>query len=144
MALVAPFGIKPSDGFIADMYIGTTAEYLKLSIAQPEAGGEFAALFNSATPEVIESWEDARVETAQLAWEPYMNNPALEHHLPGLIGLPSLILWGEKDAILPRSAAEAYARAIPSARLEVLSGCGHRPEIERRDAFVAALRSFLD
>lgn len=144
LALVAPFGIKPTEGHITDMYIMTTAEYLKSTVADVNATPEFAPLFNAATPEIIESWEDARIETAQLAWEPYMHNPSLADHLRGLHGVPTLIVWGDADSVLPRSAVAAYAEAIPGARLEVLKGCGHRPEIERRELFVKMLQRFFD
>lgn len=41
--------------------------------------------------------------------------------------VPTLIAWGEKDRVLlPRQAARA-ARAIPSARMLTLAGCGHVP-----------------
>ena len=143
LALVAPFGIKPSEGVISDMYIVTTAEYLRSSVANPDATPEFATLFNAANPQTIEAWEDARIETAQLGWEPYMHNPTLEHHMKGLGGLPALVVWGEKDTILPASGARAYAESIPGAKLEVLAGCGHRPEIERRDVFVKTLGRFV-
>jgi pimeloyl-ACP methyl ester carboxylesterase len=143
MVLVAPFGIKPSEGFIADMYIGTTAEYLRASVADPDASPEFAALFNAAPASVIESCEDARIETAQLAWEPYMHNPALERHVEGLDGLPTLVIWGEHDAILPKSAVEAYVRAIANSRLDIIPGGGHRPEIERLGPFLESLTGFL-
>ena len=144
MTLVAPFGIKPSEGYIADMYIVTTAEYLRSSVADPGKTEEFGPLYNTAPPEVIESWEDARIETAQLAWQPYMHNPALPEHLKGIGRLPSLIVWGDKDAILPRSAVEAYSQVIPAARLEILQGCGHRPEIENREAFMRMLQRFME
>ena len=144
LVMVAPFGIKPSQGYITDMYILTTAEYLKSSIADPDATPEFATLFNSATPQTIESWEDARIETAQLAWEPFMHNPSLEQHVRGLNGLPTLIFWGTKDSVVPESAMRAYAEAIPGSKLEVFEGCGHRPEIERRHEFVKSLTRFID
>jgi pimeloyl-ACP methyl ester carboxylesterase len=144
MVLVSPFGVKPDHGVILDMYIVTTAEYLKASVADPEKTPEFGTLFNQATPQTIESWEDARIESAQLGWEPYMHNPSLPHHLRGLEGLPSLIVYGEKDAILPESAAKIYAQSIPGAKLTVLKGCGHRPEIEDAAAFVKTLTTFID
>ena len=144
MILVTPFGIKPTEGVIKDMYIGTTAEYLKGSVADPERTEEFGRLFNTASPQTIESWEDARIETAQLAWEPYMHNPSLVHHVRGLAGLPTLIIWGDLDTVLPRSAAQAYADNLPEAALKVLKGCGHRPELERRGEFVELITRFTD
>ncbi|HEX5228581.1 MAG TPA: alpha/beta fold hydrolase [Bryobacteraceae bacterium] len=143
MTLVAPFGIKPPEGEIFDMYIGTTAEFLKVSVADPEGTPEFERVFGKAGPETIEAWEDARIESAQLAWEPYMHNPSLDHHVRGLDGLPTLVIWGSRDTVLPKSAAQAYADNIPKARLAVIEGSGHRPELERREEFLSVLRSFI-
>jgi pimeloyl-ACP methyl ester carboxylesterase len=144
LALVSPFGVKPEQGVIMDMYIMTTAEYLKASVVDPEKTAEFGKLFNQATPQTIESWEDSRIESAQLGWEPYMHNPSLPHHLRGLKGLPALVVYGEQDAILPESAAKTYAQNIPGAKLVVLTGCGHRPEIEDAATFVKTLTKFID
>jgi non-heme chloroperoxidase len=41
------------------------------------------------------------------------------------ITAPTLILWGDQDAILPRSDQEALASAIPNARLVIYPGSGH-------------------
>lgn len=143
MVLVAPFGLKPSEGYIADMFLMSSAEWIRAGFAQPDQAAEFAALYGAAGPEQVEAWEDARVECAQLAWQPYMFEPAMERLLPAAGRLPSLVIWGDKDVIVPRSAAAAYANALPNARLEVIAGCGHRPEIERREAFLDLINTFL-
>lgn len=61
----------------------------------------------------------------------------------GEIGAPTLILWGEQDALLPREEQEWRATAIPDATLKVYPETGHlahwvRPEWVARDleAFV--------
>jgi pimeloyl-ACP methyl ester carboxylesterase len=41
------------------------------------------------------------------------------------IKAPTLIIWGDQDAILPRSDQEALAAAIPGSRLVVYPGAGH-------------------
>jgi len=143
MALVAPFGIKPTEGYIMDMFPMTSADYLKASVADFAATPDFEHLYGEASAEQFELWEDARTECARLAWEPYMHNPSLEHLLGGLAGLPTLIMWGDKDKILPESAVRDYAKAIPRARLHVLKGAGHRPETENADEFVRELEEFL-
>jgi pimeloyl-ACP methyl ester carboxylesterase len=143
LTLVAPFGLKPSEGVIADMFLMTSAEYIRASFADPTAVAEFPALFGDAGPELIESWEDARVECAQLGWQPYMHEPAMEMLLPAAGQLPVLVVWGDQDAIVPEAAVRAYAQGLPNARLEVLPGCGHRPELERSERFAALTRDFF-
>lgn len=143
LALVAPFGLKAPGGDIADMFLMSSAEWIRAGFADPDATAEFAALYGSAGPEQVEAWEDARVECAQLGWQPYMHHPAMAQLLPAAGDLPVLVAWGDKDVLTPRSAVEAYARGFPKGRLEVLAGCGHRPEIERREAFLDLLNTFL-
>ena len=49
----------------------------------------------------------------------------------GTIAAPTVVLWGEQDAYLPRSEQEALAAAIPGARLETLPNTGHIVHWER-------------
>ena len=45
------------------------------------------------------------------------------------VAQPVLLLHGERDALVPRGAAEYLARVLPCARLEVFAGAGHAPFI---------------
>ncbi len=143
MALVAPTGIRPPEGEILDLFIVTARAYLNASVHDAAATPEFAALYGEETPEQFEAWEDARAESARLAWKPYMHNPSLPHLLEGVQGLPTLIVWGRDDRIVPVSAGQAYNRAIAGSELAVFNNCGHRPEIEHTAQFVNRARDFL-
>jgi len=58
-------------------------------------------------------------------------------------GMPTLLLWGTRDAVLPfRHAAVAQA-AMPASRLEVFEGAGHFPHHHDPARFLAVLRDFL-
>jgi len=57
--------------------------------------------------------------------------------------LPLLIVWGEKDPIIPvEHGREAHAQ-LPSSRLEVFEDTGHVPQLERPGRFIAVLERFL-
>jgi 3-oxoadipate enol-lactonase len=60
----------------------------------------------------------------------------------GAIAVPTLVLAGEHDGLLPD--CELIARSIPGARLAVIPGAGHVASMEEPEAFTAALRAFLD
>jgi pimeloyl-ACP methyl ester carboxylesterase len=143
LMLVAPFGLKPSKGVIADMFLMSSAEYIRASFADAQAVQEFPVLFGDAGPGQIEAWEDARIECAQLGWQPYMHEPAMEPLLQAAGALPALVVWGDKDAIVPEAAARAYVEGLPNAKLEVLPGCGHKPELERPNRFLELTTGFL-
>ncbi len=63
--------------------------------------------------------------------------------LEGVKDLPTRIIWGRDDAIVPLSARQAYNKSIAGSELFVFDNCGHRPEIEQTDAFVDRVRRFL-
>lgn len=63
----------------------------------------------------------------------------------GTIGAPTVVLWGEEDAFLPRTEQEALVAAIPGARLVTFPGTGHIVHWERpaevADAIVELART---
>ena len=61
----------------------------------------------------------------------------------GEIGAPTLILWGEQDALLPREEQERRAAAIPSATLREYPETGHLAHWVRPEWVVRDLEAFL-
>jgi len=62
----------------------------------------------------------------------------------GRIGTPTLVVWGERDTLVPTRLAEEWRDAIPGARLELIPRAGHVPMVENPSAFVAAVLAFLE
>jgi 3-oxoadipate enol-lactonase len=60
------------------------------------------------------------------------------------IGVPTLVIAGEKDLGAPPSAARAIAEAIPGAEMEILADCLHQTAIEAPGRFNRRLRAFLE
>lgn len=58
-------------------------------------------------------------------------------------GVPTLVIWGEQDRIIPVDHAHTAHAAIPGSRLAILEGVGHFPHAEAPDLFVTTLREFL-
>ena len=144
MVLVAPTGIKPPTGEILDMFLIVAKEYLESSFLDHSSTEEFPTVCpEEPSPEQVELWECAREESARLAWRPYMYHPALPHLLGRLKDLPTLLVWGDQDGVIPISAGEAYQQAIQGARLEIISGCGHHPESEKTSEFVGLVHDFF-
>jgi pimeloyl-ACP methyl ester carboxylesterase len=61
----------------------------------------------------------------------------------GEIAAPTLILWGEQDALLPREEQERRAAAIPDATLTVYPDTGHAVAAERPEWVVRDLEEFM-
>jgi len=81
----------------------------------------------------------------------YRFDPACEHirrpvdawPLLGRITAPTLIIRGERSAVLPRDTAERMAKLIPSARLEELSGAYHHVTLDAPAALAECLLAWL-
>jgi pimeloyl-ACP methyl ester carboxylesterase len=56
---------------------------------------------------------------------------------------PTLLLWGERDSIIPPLHGEEMRRLIPGSRLLVLRGTYHNPMVDAPEAFNRAVLSFL-
>jgi pimeloyl-ACP methyl ester carboxylesterase len=143
MVLVGPMGIKPTEGEIMDIFPITMRTHLRATVADPHGTPEFLKLYGGEmTPEQFEAFEDARAESARIGWEPYMHNPALPYLLRGT-KVPTLLVWGTKDRVVPRGCIDEYKKAIPGAQVATIEGAGHRPEIENSSEFVKIVSRFL-
>ena len=74
---------------------------------------------------------------------PAFANDSLDGRLAG-ITIPTLVVWGEYDQLIPLAKGRRLAAEIPGARLVVVPDAGHAPMIETPSAFLAALGNFLE
>ena len=58
--------------------------------------------------------------------------------------IPFLIVWGERDPIIPVAHAHAAHRLVPGSRLEIFRGAGHFPHLDDPLRFVRVLTDFMD
>lgn len=74
-----------------------------------------------------------------------MRQTVLTDPVPQLrpILVPTLLIWGEQDAMIPFANSSDYLRALPNARLAALPGVGHLPQEERAAEGLRALSDFL-
>lgn len=58
--------------------------------------------------------------------------------------MPTLIVWGDRDKIIPLVHAYKAHEAIPNSRLEIMQGVGHYPHVEKPLRFVEIVVDFLE
>jgi pimeloyl-ACP methyl ester carboxylesterase len=58
--------------------------------------------------------------------------------------IPTLIIWGDRDDVIPVSHAHVAHQAIPGSQLVIIEGAGHFPQIEAPEQFLNALVNFID
>ncbi|HWB50294.1 MAG TPA: alpha/beta hydrolase [Stellaceae bacterium] len=140
LVLVGAMGIKPPEGEIMDQAIVSYVDYAQAGFHDPAA---FARNYGDVSTEQLVEWDLCREMSFRVAWKPYMYNASLPHLLGG-VRAPSLVVWGDDDRIVPKSAGEVYAKALPKARFETVAACGHCVEMEQPDALAKLVTAFIE
>jgi pimeloyl-ACP methyl ester carboxylesterase len=140
LVLVGPMGIKPPEGDILDQAILSYIDYAHAGFNDHKA---FEATFGAEpSTDQLEAWDIAREMCFRIAWKPYMYSQTLPHLL-GSVKAPALIVWGDKDKIVPVSTAKRYQAALPTAKLEVIENCGHCVDLEQPERLAGLISSFI-
>jgi pimeloyl-ACP methyl ester carboxylesterase len=140
LTLVAASGLHVKGIATVDPFLATPEEEVRASVHDPALADRLWA--EAQTPEAIERQLKNRFAFARLAWAPRLHDPHLEKWLHR-IALPTLVLWGKEDRLLPPAFGTRWAERIPGARLHLLPRCGHLPEIEQPEAFCDAVEAFI-
>lgn len=101
-----------------------------------------AAKARALAPEHEDLLLQNKVTTAKLTWQPRFYDPDLRKWLHR-IDVPTKIVWGADDRILPKAYADEWAKLVPGARTSIIEACGHVPQIERPDALEKIIRTFI-
>ena len=143
LILIDAAGIKPRRGEITDIFLHGPEETRRLAFVDPGRVPEYSEIFDrELTPEAKEVEAQNQEMAARLCWKPYMHNRSLPYLLPRL-RVPTLVVWGREDKIVPLECGERYGEAIPGARLAALDQCGHFPQLEKPGEFTRAVVEFL-
>jgi pimeloyl-ACP methyl ester carboxylesterase len=128
LVLVGAMGIQPSEGEIVDQMMIDLDDYVQTGCASKDA---YTRLFGEeVSSEQRLMWDYAREMTARLAWKPYM----FSHQLPHLLGgvrVPTLVVWGRENRVVPLVCGEAFSRALPNARLVQVDDAGLWVDLEQ-------------
>ena len=143
LMLVDAAGIQPQQGEIADIFIISPAQVAELLFHDPKQAPEYESVYGGEpTPEQTDIAEGNREMSVRLCWKPYMYDP----RLPGLlarVNIPTRILWGGNDRLIPLECGHMFNQAIPGSDLVIIDNCGHVPQMEKTEEFVKAAVEFL-
>jgi pimeloyl-ACP methyl ester carboxylesterase len=140
LMLVDAVGIKPGNRDtrdIADIFGSPAPEVVKLLFHDPSKAPNLTTMTEA---QVMVLAAD-RIAHALYTWDPYMHNPKLRYRLHR-ITVPTLLLWGASDGVVPVAYAEAYRAMIPGAQLVVIPEAGHLPHVEQPDVLLQHVLSF--
>ncbi len=140
LVLVNAMGIQPTRGEIMDQFLISTLDYVRAGFADQ---AKFAELYKER-PDVdqLVTWEIDREMSTRIAWKPYMFNQAMPH-LIKTVTVPTLVVWGKQNHVVPLSCGERYQQAMPKAKLEVIDGAGHYLEVEKAGELARLTKSFI-
>jgi pimeloyl-ACP methyl ester carboxylesterase len=144
MVLVDAAGVRPKNGEITDIFLHGSEGARKLSFFDLKQVVDYELLFGrKPDPQERETHVINREAATRYCWKPYMHDPILPMLLPRLQTIPTLVVWGGEDKIVPVECGEQYQRLIHGARLEVIEQCGHFPHLERTADFNRIVTKFL-
>ena len=139
LALIDPWGLRVDGAPGIDAFASNDEQSVRDLFADPKAAD--AQVARLLAPEGEDALLKGKMITAKLGWQPRLHDPLLGKWLHR-IDVPTLILWGAGDKILPPAYGAAWQKAIPNATLSTLGGAGHVPRVEKPAETAAAIANF--
>ncbi len=139
LTLLAPAGVLAPEAPYDDIFAWSAEELARRNFFdQGLAETRIKALADSDLDVTLQN----RAGAARLAWSPRLHNPQLRLWLH-LIDVPTLVLWGRDDRIVPFACHRTFIAEIPGAELAVLADCGHALHTEQAGAVCDRLDTFF-
>ena len=123
-----------------DPFLRTEEQRLRDFFYDPGKAQDIIA--RALRPELEDVALKNRTTVARLTWQPRAHDPHLAKWLHR-IDAPTLLIWGEHDRMFPVEHARAYQELIPGAKLVIVPQCGHVPQVEQPEIFVAEVENFI-
>jgi pimeloyl-ACP methyl ester carboxylesterase len=142
LTLLAPAGVRVKGVLSGDDFIWSPDETARNLVYDQALADTAIAVRAAMTAEEAERALVNRYAAAKFGWEPRWFNPALERWLHR-ISVPTLVLWGEDDKLLPAQYAEVWRREVPGAAVEIIPACGHLPHVEHAGTVAKRVLEFI-
>jgi pimeloyl-ACP methyl ester carboxylesterase len=152
---IAPAGIRMAPLFFSADRIPAASRILSLPAPVPPAAlrsvvGRLYRTLGFADPATVDQAvidrftrfnADRPVVRERLDYAKRLRSELARPFAPERIEVPVIVLWGDRDRLcLPAGAAE-LAKLLPHARIELLPGIGHTPQVEAPERVVAAIEA---
>ncbi len=152
----AVYQTRPDSALLNWLFQTPQVDHIGPLIARRLAGGQGDAFLRSAwydpsqlekdptiitgyrKPLMVEDWDRALWEHTKAAQAPELENQLDQ------VKAPTLIIAGEQDQIVPVENSRRLAEDIPWSRLVIITECGHVPQEECPQPFMAAIDDFLN
>jgi pimeloyl-ACP methyl ester carboxylesterase len=132
-APVAPYMLMPPEQLVATLYKHLDAPAVQAALQMPNDPKQVAVI----VADLI--W--ALGATGKFVWP--IPDKGLKKRLHRVTA-PTMIVWGEDDALISSVYAKEFADRIANSRIEIIKDCGHVPQVERLDVLKPMVAKFLD
>jgi len=139
LALLAPAGVESPEAPFDDIFAWTAEEFARRQFHDSKLAQDWQQAQAKLDIDVV---LQNRTALARLAWNPRMHNPQLPYWLHR-IDVPTLLVWGEDDRVVPFACHAPFTRAIRQAELVALPQSGHALPIERAREIAPRLEAFF-
>lgn len=144
VVLLDPIGLWRDDAPVANWISAAPDQLPGMLFHDPSSEGPQAMLALPTDPEELASAQAQMVwnlgATGKLAWP--IPDRGLHKRLHR-ISAPTLIVWGEQDALIPAVYAEEFHSRIAGSQVQIIPNSGHIPQVEQTDATFKVVSSFL-
>ena len=142
VAMIAPWGLFDDKDPATDVWAQRPDEQPGVLCADPQIWKDFKAVPPGANS--VE-WLIEQIRASEAAARAFwpLGNTKIEKRLP-LILAPTLLLWGERDRVMPRSYADTMAKLIEGeTTIKTIPGAGHLAELDQPAATAKAILEFM-
>lgn len=161
LVLISSGGLGPDVGWTLRLLSAPGAELLLPVIAPPPvvtAGNKLRSWFAAGgiqSPRGAEMWSayssladsqtrQAFLKTLRSVVDYRGQSVSALNRLHLTSDLPTMVIWGDQDRIIPIEHGYAVHEARPGCRLEVLTGVGHFPHVERPSEVADLIDDFIE
>jgi pimeloyl-ACP methyl ester carboxylesterase len=145
LVLIDAVGLYVAEAPILDIFFNTPDVVQKA--ANPAGVDYMTALTDSlggdfSEPSLVTHFLKSQAAIGRVGWSPYLHDPKLLSRLNG-VTVPSLVVWGEDDRVVPVAHGRAYERALVGSRYVEVQGAGHSPALEQPERVASLVADFL-
>lgn len=140
LTLIAPAGLRVKGIPMGDVFIWNDVESAERLVHDTTMRQrKLAAETDDETTQIMIR---NRYAFAKHAWHPRLFNPDLEKWLHR-IDVPTQIIWGREDGLIPASYAAAWQARIAPRHITIIPECGHSPMNEKGEETADVIAAFL-
>ena len=130
------------DGAHDDVAVGEDADRALAAVGW-RPGSDLTAVWQGFTSLADADSRRAFLATTRSVIDPGGQSVNAHDYLPEARIVPTLVVWGTKDRMIPAWHAISAQRSIPGCQVELFEGAGHFPHLDDPDRFADRLREFV-